>query len=161
MSVNTLSAESLAVLLQNSRYSSANTRQSLAITLQLPKDIKVDIKATDGTVHVADGRLVFITSSQGDISSFVLDLARARSLQLSHSLESPWFGPNYWSFRFFTAPDAACSGFPSSEWFDGKIVFKDGGALAFASAVDTVINDVLNNQDIDDELPRYDYISDP
>ncbi|WPK26994.1 hypothetical protein PUMCH_004365 [Australozyma saopauloensis] len=138
------------------RYLSASTRQSLAINLRNPlNDINVRIKVGDGSLYVTNRRFVFVTASQGDVSSFVVDFSRARSLRFSHSLESPWFGPNYWQFRFFSPPDGSCSGFPKGEWFDGKAVFKDGGVVEFVSVVDDVLNDAVNNSQIDEELPRY------
>lgn len=138
------------------RFQSSTVRQSLTIELQSPKsDISVHIKVGDGSVFLTNQRIIFMTASQGDVSSFVLNSSQLRALRFDHSLESPWFGPNYWRFRFFSPPDGSCSGFPKNEYFTGKIVFKDGGIFDFVTIVDDVINDAFNNNHIDEELPRY------
>lgn len=137
------------------RYQSKTTRQTLAITLQDPKSINVHINVGNGSIFATNHRLVFVTHSQGDVSSFVLNFDQALALRFGHLLESPWFGPNYWKFRFFSPSSGLCNGFPKEEWFDGKIVFKDGGITEFVSIVDEVLNDSVNNRHIDEELPRY------
>lgn len=138
------------------RFQSSTVRQSLSLVLQNPKtDISVHIKVSDGSVYLTNYRLIFMTASQGDVSSFVIDCSQLRAIRFDHSLESPWFGPNYWRFRFYSPPDGSCNGFPKNEYFDGKMVFKDGGIFDFVTIVDNVINDSFNNSHIDEELPRY------
>lgn len=138
------------------RYQTATTRQSLAIWLKDPKkDIKVNIKVGDGSVYVTDKRFIFVTASQGDVSSFVIEFTRLWDLRFSHTLGSPWFGPNYWLFLFYSPLDGSCSGFPKGEYFNGKVVFKDGGIFDFVTIVDSVTNNAMRNSHIDEELPRY------
>lgn len=137
------------------RFQSLTTRQPLAITLQDPKSINVHINVNNGSIYVTNRRFLYITDSLGDVSSFVIEFSQAQALRFSHLLESPWFGPNYWKFRFFSPSSGICNGFPKEEWFDGKVIFKDGGVTDFISIVDTVLNDSVNNSHIDEELPRY------
>lgn len=161
MSVNTLPPQeglSPFALLEGEiiRYQTSTVRQSLSLELQSPKsDITVHIKVSDGSVYLTNQRIIFVTASQGDVSSFVIESSRLRALRFDHSLESPWFGPNYWRFRFYSPPDGSCNGFPKGEYFNGKIVFKDGGIFDFTAIVDDIINDSFNNSHIDEELPRY------
>lgn len=161
MSVNTIPStggvSSLDLLPgETIRYKTSSFRQSLLLSLNDPRtNIKVNINVSDGSIYLTNRRFVFVTAFQGDVSSFVIDYYRLPALNFSHSLESPWFGPNYWKFRFYSPPDGSCNGFPKGEVFDGKIVFLDGGVFDFVKCIDEVINDSLNNGHTDEELPRY------
>lgn len=136
------------------KYQSSSTRQSLNIRLKENNvKRKIEINASNGKIYLTNKRLIFVTDSQGDFTSFVIDLAYASAIQFSHELRSPWFGPNYWQFLFFSEPTAKIltDGFSPGEWFVGEIRFKDGGIFDFVRT----FNDVILNSSIDDELPRY------
>lgn len=135
-------------------YSTPTSRQSLNITLT--DGGKVHITAKDGHIYLTNKRLVYVTGSQGDIETFAVDLFFAPVIQFSHKLKSPWFGANYWEFLFYSSTVAnACDGFPPNTWFKGLIQFNDGGVFDFVDIFGKVLNDVVNNKDIDDELPQY------
>lgn len=137
------------------RYSSPTARQLLLIEL---KDAAggVHIAATDGTVFLTSRRFVYVTASQGDISTFLVDLGSAGQLHFSHAVKLPWFGANYWEFLFCSAaPPPACDGFPRDQWFRGSLKFSDGGMFDFVLEFNAVLNDAVNNGHIDEELPRY------
>ncbi|KAM9930721.1 hypothetical protein OXX59_000316 [Metschnikowia pulcherrima] len=137
-------------------FKSRTGRQTLSINSQDAKGpIKVRISVTSGYVFVTSQRFVYITEAQGDLESFYFDFASSDACQFSHALKSPWFGPNYWSFMFFSPSNSSCDGFPTSEWFQGQISFKDGGLFDFIAAIDGALNDAVNNSHIDEELPRY------
>ncbi|OBA17024.1 hypothetical protein METBIDRAFT_33851 [Metschnikowia bicuspidata var. bicuspidata NRRL YB-4993] len=137
-------------------YSSPTERQSFSVNLQEPKgSVHVNISVMNGRVFVTTQRFVFITEAQGDVESFEFDFSWAAACQLSHTLKSPWFGPNYWLFLFFSPSDSTCDGFPKTEWFKGQISFKDGGLFDFIAAIDRAINDTIHNPHIDEDLPRY------
>ncbi|GEQ67138.1 hypothetical protein JCM33374_g801 [Metschnikowia sp. JCM 33374] len=137
-------------------YRSSTARQSFSVSSREPKGpVNVHIAVTSGRVFVTSQRFIYITDSQGDVDSFSFEFSAGPACHFSHSLKTPWFGPNFWSFLFFCPPDSTCDGFPKNEWFEGKISFKDGGLFDFASVVDRAINDVVNNPHIDEDLPRY------
>lgn len=117
--------------------------------------LKVKIAATDGHIYVTNKRLVYITGSQGDFDSFVVDFKHASQIQFSHTLKCPWIGANYWEFMFFSPAEPICDGLPKNDCFKGQIVFKDGGLYRFVEVLNVAINDIVNNSNIDDELPRY------
>lgn len=137
-------------------YKSSSSRQSFTVQLhRASSNIKVNISATDGHIYVTNLRLVYVTASQGDFESFLLDFAKLGPLEFSHALKSPWFGANYWEFLFLSPNEPICDGFPRNDWFKGQVTFKDGGLFEFVAVLDRVINDAVNNQDIDEELPSY------
>lgn len=82
-----------------------------------------------------------------------MDFKDTPSLQFSHEMKSPWFGPNYYSFLFFGHQHYS-DGF-TKDWYKGEIKFNDGGLYEFVDMVNRSLNDVINNSDIDDELPAY------
>lgn len=136
------------------QYSTPTSRQSLSISLN--DGGQTHITAKDGHLYLTNKRLVYITESQGDIETFAVDLFFAPVIQFSHKLKSPWFGANYWEFLFYSSTVAnACDGFPPNSWFKGQIQFNDGGVFDFVEVFGKVLNDVVNNKDIDDELPQY------
>lgn len=138
------------------QYRTASSRQSFSVQLHNSTSaIKVNVKASDGHIVVTNQRLVYVTEAQGDLDSFVFEFATVAQLQFSHTLKSPWFGANYWEFLFASPGSPVCDGFPKDDWFKGQIVFKDGGLFEFVAVLDRVLNDVVNNKDIDDELPSY------
>ncbi|KAI5953986.1 hypothetical protein CANMA_004825 [Candida margitis] len=140
------------------KYKTHTSRQTLSIASNNSNSqSKLKITAQDGYLYLTTKRLVFITAKQGDVESFVLDLTLAPILQLSHKLKAPWFGVNYWEFMFYSAkePSIVSDGFPKNEFFKGEIYFQDGGLFDFVEALNTVVNDVVNNREIDDELPAY------
>lgn len=143
--------------LETLKYKTRTSRQNLLIALNGNSPSKLKITARDGYLYLTTKRLIFITAYQGDVESFVLDLTLAPILQLSHKLKAPWFGVNYWEFMFYSAkePSIVSDGFPKNEYFKGEIYFQDGGLFDFVEALNTVLNDVVNNQEIDDELPSY------
>ncbi|RCK55295.1 hypothetical protein Cantr_03815 [Candida viswanathii] len=142
--------------LETLKYKTRTARQSLQIKHQNNSN-HINITATDGYVYLTSKRLVFITATQGDIQSFVVDLNLAPILQLSHKIQAPWFGPNYWEFMFYSAlqPSIASDGFPKNQYYKGEIKFNDGGLFQFVEAINNVINDAVNNREIDDSLPQY------
>ncbi|CAK9440339.1 uncharacterized protein LODBEIA_P44390 [Lodderomyces beijingensis] len=115
------------------------------------------ISASDGYVYLTSKRFIFITATQGDIDSFVIDLTLAPLLQLTHKLQAPWFGSNYWQFILFSVPEPsiASDGLPKNEYFKGDLHFHDGGVFGFVEVLNRVLNDVVNNKDIDESLPAY------
>lgn len=138
------------------QYKTPSSRQSFSVQLHnSTSPIKVKIKASDGHIVVTNKRLVYVTASQGDLDSFVFEFDTVAALQFSHALKSPWFGANYWEFLFASPGGPICDGFPKDDWFKGQIVFKDGGLFEFVAVIDRALNDAVNNQDIDDELPSY------
>ncbi|KAI5957611.1 hypothetical protein KGF57_003305 [Candida theae] len=148
-----VSSDGLEIL----KYKTPTSRQKLSISSSDTSQSKLKITAQDGYLYLTTKRLVFITLHQGDIESFVLDLTLAPILQLSHKLKAPWFGVNYWEFMFFSAkePSIVSDGFPKNEYFKGEIYFQDGGLFDFVEKLNAVLNDVVNNREIDDELPAY------
>lgn len=137
------------------QYKSQSPRQSLSVQLhKSSNDIQVNISAKDGHIFLTNKRLVYVTASQGDLDSFVIEFCHLSLLQFSHSLKSPWFGANYWEFMFYSQ-GAICDGFPKNDWFKGDITFKEGGLFDFIEVVNRVINDAVNNPHVDDELPQY------
>ncbi|CAX43469.1 conserved hypothetical protein [Candida dubliniensis CD36] len=157
-----VSSDGLEVL----KYRSNTSRQSLEITsitsttttTTNPNDRKVSIQAQDGFIYLTTKRLVFITATQGDIQSFVIDLNLAPLLQLSHKIKAPWIGSNYWEFMFHSSSqnnNIATNGLPKNQYFIGKIKFHDGGLFEFCDILNKTLNDAVNNRDIDDTLPAY------
>ncbi|KAK6204331.1 uncharacterized protein RJT21DRAFT_6225 [Scheffersomyces amazonensis] len=140
------------------RYNTQSGRQSLDIIdgehRPLTNIPTIHITARDGYLYLTTKRLIYITLSQGDVNTFTIDLSYADKLRLSHSLKSPWFGPNYWEFIFFSS-ESSSDGFPNNKYFKGQIKFSDGGLFNFVQAFNIVLNDVINNSHIDDELPGY------
>lgn len=165
MSVNkvilhkTANERELPFLLQNGEilhYKSATSRQTFNVQLHNSTNlIKVNISASDGHIFVTNRRFVYVTALQGDLDSFVLEFEKVTDLQFSHALKSPWFGANYWEFMFMSPSELICDGFPKNDWFKGQITFKEGGLFDFVAVINRVLNDAVNNQDIDDELPSY------
>ncbi|CAI5756844.1 unnamed protein product [Candida verbasci] len=147
-----ISTDGLEIL----KYHSRTSRQNLTITSR-DSNLPLKIIANDGYIYLTTKRLVFITASQGDIESFCIDLNLSPVLQLSHKLQAPWFGANYWEFMFFSAanPSIASDGFPKNHYFKGEIKFNDGGLFEFVENLNQVLNDVISNKDIDDHLPSY------
>lgn len=143
--------------LETLKYKSPTSRQSLLIKLNDGESLNVNISATDGYIYLTSKRLVFITATQGDIQSFVIDLNLSPILQLSHKIKSPWFGPNYWEFMFYSVlqPSIASDGFPKNQYYKGEIKFNDGGLFQFVEIINNVINDAINNREIDESLPQY------
>lgn len=139
------------------KFSTPTPRQSLSITLKDPVTRNISIVGKDGHIFLTNKRFIFITASLGDIDTFLIDMKSASILQFSHLLKSPWFGANYWEFMFFTKtdPNVTVDGFPKNEWFKGKVNFNDGGIFDFIGVLNEVLNDAVNNNDIDEELPRY------
>lgn len=138
------------------QYRTATARQSLNVRLHNPlTSIKVNISAGDGHIFVTNKRLVYVTALQGDLDSLTLEFRHIAALQFSHALKSPWFGANYWEFLFMSPTEPICDGFPKNDWFKGLITFNDGGLFEFVAVMNRVINDVVNNLEIDDELPSY------
>lgn len=157
------SSDGLEVL----KYKSKTSRQSLEITSSSssststtdpnPNERKVSILAQDGFIYLTTKRLVFITATQGDIQSFVIDLNLAPLLQLSHKVQAPWIGSNYWEFMFRSSSQdgIATDGLPKNQYFVGKLRFHDGGLFEFCEILNKTLNDAVNNRDIDDTLPSY------
>ncbi|KAL6452461.1 hypothetical protein SBY92_001719 [Candida maltosa Xu316] len=146
--------------LETLKYKSRTSRQSLSIkshTSTQQQSHQINIAAQDGYLYITTKRLVFITATQGDIQSFVIDWNLAPVLQLSHKLQAPWFGANYWEFIFYSAsqPSIASDGFPKNEYFKGDIKFHDGGLFEFIEIINHVLNDAVNNREIDEALPQY------
>lgn len=138
------------------KYRSPSVRQSLSIQLHNSNNpVKVNIAAKDGHIFLTNKRLVYVTANQGDMDSFLVDFAQVALLQFSHALKSPWFGANYWEFMFFSPEGDICDGFPKKDWFKGLITFYEGGLFDFVEIVNGVVNDVVNNAQVDDELPQY------
>lgn len=136
------------------KYSTQSPRQALRIESQSKNStLHLNLSADDGHIFVTSRRLVYVTVSKGDINSFLLEFHQASLLQFSHRLVSPWFGANYWEFLFHGS-SAVEGGFPN-EWFKGTIKFNDGGLFDFILVINALFNDVVNNADIDEELPRY------
>lgn len=136
------------------KYSTLTPRQNLSINLKL--GVPVHIDAADGYIYLTNKRLIYITNSQGDISTFLINLTFAGKLQFSHELKSPWFGANYWQFMFHSVEDTIISdGFPKNQWLQGKIQFNDGGLFQFIEMFNTTLNDAVNNSQIDEQLPSY------
>lgn len=148
-----VSSDGLEIL----KYKTPTSRQKLAISPANNSLSKLKINALDGYLYLTSKRLIYITAHQGDVESFVLDLTLAPVLQLSHKLKAPWFGVNYWEFMFYSAkePSIVSDGFPKNEYFKGEIYFQDGGMFEFVEKLNGVLNDVVNNRDIDEELPAY------
>ncbi|KHC72135.1 hypothetical protein MGI_01614 [Candida albicans P75016] len=158
-----VSSDGLEVL----KYKSKTSRQSLEITSSSssststtdpnPNERKVSILAQDGFIYLTTKRLVFITATQGDIQSFVIDLNLAPLLQLSHKVQAPWIGSNYWEFMFRSSSQdgIATDGLPKNQYFVGKLRFHDGGLFEFCEILNKTLNDAVNNRDIDDTLPSY------
>lgn len=161
-----VSSDGLEVL----KYKSKTSRQSLKITSSSsssssststtdpnPNERKVSILAQDGFIYLTTKRLVFITATQGDIQSFVIDLNLAPLLQLSHKVQAPWIGSNYWEFMFRSSSQdgIATDGLPKNQYFVGKLRFHDGGLFEFCEILNKTLNDAVNNRDIDDTLPSY------
>ncbi|KGU29567.1 hypothetical protein MG7_01632 [Candida albicans P34048] len=162
-----VSSDGLEVL----KYKSKTSRQSLEITSSSssssssststtdpnPNERKVSIQAQDGFIYLTTKRLVFITATQGDIQSFVIDLNLAPLLQLSHKVQAPWIGSNYWEFMFRSSSQdgIATDGLPKNQYFVGKLRFHDGGLFEFCEILNKTLNDAVNNRDIDDTLPSY------
>lgn len=139
-------------------YKSRTSRQVLNIKpTQAVSKHTVNISAKDGYLYLTNCRFIFITASQGDIDTFLIHLKLTPYLQFSHELKSPWFGANYWQFLFFSVkqPSIASDGFPKEEYFQGTIQFNDGGLFDFIKMFDNTLNNVINNSEIDDQLPRY------
>lgn len=137
------------------KFISPTSRQSLSVSLREPVSRRINITANDGYIYLTNQRLIYITAFQGDVSSFLIDLKEAPTLQFSHALKSPWFGPNYWEFMFYSSSGSVIDGFPKNEWFRGKLEFKDGGIFTFVEILNLVLNDATNNTEIDEELPQY------
>ncbi|KAG5417125.1 hypothetical protein I9W82_004758 [Candida metapsilosis] len=148
-----VSSDGLEIL----KYKTLTSRQKLAISPANTSSSNLKINASDGYLYLTSKRLIYITAHQGDVESFVLDLTLAPILQLSHKLKAPWFGVNYWEFMFYSAkePSIVSDGFPKNEYFKGEIYFQDGGLFEFVEKLNGVLNDVVNNRDIDEELPAY------
>ncbi|EGV60499.1 hypothetical protein CANTEDRAFT_99900 [Yamadazyma tenuis ATCC 10573] len=138
------------------RFSSSSPRQSLSIVSK-QSDNSVHINTKDGFIYLTTKRFIYITASQGDVSTFSVDLTLSPRLQFSHELKSPWFGPNYWEFIFFSTPtpSIASDGFPKNEYFKGQVKFNDGGLFQFVEVFNSILNDAVNNTQIDDQLPSY------
>ncbi|KAI5951356.1 hypothetical protein KGF54_004430 [Candida jiufengensis] len=145
--------------IEHLKYKSKTSRQNLTIVSNNPQpdQPKLKITAQDGYIYLTTKRLIYITLTQGDIESFVIDLTLASVLKLNHKLISPWFGANYWQFLFFSAkqPSFVSDGFPPEQYYKGEIKFLDGGLFEFIEQLNAVLNDVVNNRDIDDHLPAY------
>lgn len=138
-------------------YSSPTGRQSLKVALyQLPQH-RIAIDAEDGFVYLTTKRLVYVTATKGDVDSFLIDIMLAPILRFSHSIKSPWFGPNYWEFMFFSDAGVgiASDGLPKNEYFKGTIHFNNGGLFDFIAPLNRVITDASSNLEIDEQLPRY------
>lgn len=136
------------------KYSTQSSRHSLSITL--PQGLPTNINAADGYIYLTNKRFIFITDTQGDIISFLINLTFAGKIGFSHELKSPWFGANYWQFMFHSVDDPVISdGFPKNEWFQGKIQFNEGGLFRFIEIFNNVLNDAVNNTQIDEQLPSY------
>lgn len=165
MSVNTLqcsasvSANEIPFNLEQGellRFSTPTPRQSFTLQLTNGNSVtRVNIGAADGRIYVTNKKVAFITGDKGDFNTFVIEFEHLLRIQFSHELKSPWFGPNYWEFMFFTPSDQICDGLPRNECFKGKIVFNDGGIHHFVGVLNVEINDAVNNSHIDDELPQY------
>lgn len=164
MSVNTLqydatvAAKEIPFILEQGetlRFSTPTARQSFILLPVNSGNARRNIGAADGRIYVTNKKLAFITGDKGDFNTFVIDFVHIPRIQFSHELKSPWFGPNYWEFMFFSPSDPICDGLPKNECFKGKIVFNDGGLHPFVEVLNAVINDAVNNPHVDDELPRY------
>lgn len=137
------------------RYFTKTLRQSLSIVSNsATPSHPINIAAADGFLYVTNKRFVYITVSKGDINTFLFEFSGAPVLQFSHKLVSPWFGANYWEFLFHSTK-LASSGFPDNEWFKGCVKFNDGGLFEFIQVINVILNDIVNNSEIDEELPRY------
>lgn len=135
------------------KFASRTPRQSLVLKLKVSDPAAkpaINISAKDGRIYLTTRRMVYVTSSQGDINDFSVTFSDIPKLQFSHALKSPWFGPNYWLFLFHASLAAA-----GAEWVEGSIKFLDGGLFEFVPLFDTFVNNVVVNPEIDDELPRY------
>ena len=136
------------------KFFSRTDRQTLVIKLGKQCTRDITITASDGYIYLTNLRFIYITRSKGDIDTFLVDLAVASQLQFSHELVSPWFGANYWKFLFYSAQQSSDGLVPNS-WFEGQIKFNDGGVFDFVLIFNTVINDAVNNQQLDEDLPQY------
>lgn len=134
------------------KYATKSARQTLVLKSS-QNSPGLNISAKDGYLFLTSQRLVFVTSSQGDINDFSITIKSLPNLQFSHSIKSPWFGANYWLFLYHsTGLHGAITG---AEWVEGSIKFLDGGLFEFVNVFDTVVNNEVINHDIDEELPRY------
>ncbi|KAG7665532.1 uncharacterized protein J8A68_000934 [[Candida] subhashii] len=140
--------------LETLQYRTKTSRQSLYIN---GNGSSINVSAKDGYIYLTTKRMVFITATQGDIDTFSIDLNLAPILQLSHKIQAPWFGANYWEFMFYSAsePSIASDGFPKNQYFKGEIRFQEGGLFEFIEVLNKVLNDSVNNREIDEELPQY------
>lgn len=138
-------------------YYSSTNRQSLKVALYKLPLHRISIGAEDGFVYLTTKRLVYVTATSGDVDSFLIDLMLASILRFSHSIKSPWFGPNYWEFMFFSDAGVgiASDGLPKNEYFQGTIHFNNGGLFDFVAHFNQVITDASSNTEIDEQLPRY------
>lgn len=136
------------------KFATKTARQTLVLTLKSgQKSPGINISAKDGYLYLTNQRLVYVTSSQGDINDFSITIKSLPNLQFSHSIKSPWFGANYWLFLYHSAGlNGAIAG---AEWVEGSVKFLDGGLFEFVNLFDTVVNNEVINHDIDEELPRY------
>lgn len=143
-----LSGDGLEVL----KYTTPTPRQSLYISGN-----NRTITTKDGYIYLTNKRFVFITATQGDVATFLIDLNLAPVLQLSHKIQAPWFGANYWEFLFYSAsePAIASDGFPKDHYYKGEVRFQEGGLFEFIEVFNKVLNDNVNNREIDEELPQY------
>ncbi|CUM63618.1 uncharacterized protein PRCAT00001200001 [Priceomyces carsonii] len=136
-------------------FSSPTARQSLCLSLMDCKIGQVNITAKNGTLFLTNKRLIYMTGSQGDINNFQIILKDASSLRFSHELKSPLLGANYWEFVFFSSAGGPSNMSPKDQWFKGQIKFNDSGIFNFIQKFDEVLHDSINNQNVDEELPRY------
>lgn len=138
------------------RFSTPSARQSFNLLLSNSGSVaRGNISAADGRIYVTNKKLAFVTGEKGDFNTFVIEFVHLARIQFSHELRSPWFGPNYWEFMFFSPSDPICDGLPKNECFKGKVVFSDGGIHPFVEVLNAVVNDAVNNPQVDDELPQY------
>lgn len=140
------------------KYMSKTARQSFELRLTRGEQGRsINIRAKDGCVYLTNKRLVFITASSGDMTSFALYLSVLPKIQFIHKVVAPWFGANYWEFLFHTNPSirTAFDGLPMDTYFTGSFVFSDGGTFEFYKVFDELLQDIKNNPDIDEILPRY------
>lgn len=140
------------------RYMSKTARQSFELRLTRGEHGRsVNIHAKDGCVYLTNKRIIFITASSGDVTSFSLYLSVLPKIQFIHKVVAPWFGANYWEILFHTNPSVrtAIDGLPMDTYFTGSFVFRDGGAFEFCKIFDELLHDIKNNTDIDESLPKY------
>ena len=81
-------------------------------------------------------------------------LGKSKVIHLTHRVVYRWFGNKYWEFLKCSAQGVS-NGLPPKEWFKGTVLFNDGGLINFIPEFDCVLNDAINNNHIDEELPRY------